>query len=471
VQTISFQHQPAVPQPGADTLVFKNGDELSGRALAASSKGAVRWRMITGQDVEFQSRRIAGLRLARAEPDGKAEAPVSTIEMRNGERLRGELVSLDEKQVQLQHAQLGALALDRSRLWRLFPSPGIEISDGGRDPESWMREAPPERGRVAGPNKRNPPAWVYLDGTYILRNTNAAMSPNSDQWDGLHREIPPGLDRFEVRVEAYATVANATSLLLRLTGRNSGLTWQATVSYEEVQLLVYGQQMNRQPNWREIPLGEKLPDVDTRRAVRLFVDTKAGTTDLFVNGVLIARTGQQTGERLAPGKYTVHFQPYPNQGGPCVLSNLWVGPWTGELPRGGAVAGATTALSNGDAAPGTPKGMHDGKLAMEGDIGAFEIPVEKVQEVDFGGNMSPEQAPTRLRFGDGTVVNVDRFAWDGQVLSAHSPTLGDLRLPSGVINEIIFNPPTPHNAALSVPPKTARHDPDAGAGIPARPLP
>ena len=470
VQAISFQSQPAMPRPAADILVFKNGDELSGKALAASSNGLVRWRTISGQELELKSGRIAGIRFAPAESGAKPAAPAATFELRNGERLRGDLVSLDEKQVQLQHPQLGALALDRSRLWHLFPSSGVEISDGGRDPESWTREAPAEPGRVARKARGSPASWVYLDGTYILRNRNTSMSPNSDQWDGLHREIPAGLDRFEVRLEAYATVASATCLLLRLSTRNSGPTWQATVSYGEVQLLV--QQFNRPPNWREIPLQEKLPDLETRRAIRLFVDTKAGTGDLFVNGVLVARTGQQAGERLTPGKYMVHFQPYPNQGGPCVLSNLWIGPWTGELPHGDAATEGTTALSNGDAAPGTPKAIQDGKLAMEGEVGAFEIPVEKVQEVDFGGKMSSEPTPTRLRFADGTVVNVDQFQWDGQGLTAHSPTLGDLRLPAGVIHEIIFNPPAPHTFTLPEPPKTARHDPDQGVGldveIPAR---
>ncbi len=189
---------------------------------------------------------------------------------------------------------------------------------------------------------------------------------------------------------------------------------------------------------------DKLTNLNTRRAIRLFVDSRTGTSDLFVNGVLIAHIGQDAGERLKPEEYTIHFQPYPMNTGPCVLSNLWVGPWAGDLPRAGSPADATTALNNGDAAPGLPKGMHDGKLAMEGDLGAFDIPLEKVQEVDFGGAMLPEQAAGRLRLADGTAVNVGEFHWDGLTLRAHSATLGDLRLPAGTVEDLIYDPSPVH---------------------------
>ncbi|HEY3897032.1 MAG TPA: hypothetical protein VGM54_00360 [Chthoniobacter sp.] len=456
VQTISFPNSPADPQPKADLLVFQNGDEIPGKALAASSSGTVRWRTAAAQKLEFQTERLAGIRLASA-TDGKPAGGASTVELRDGERLRGSLLDLDEKRVHWQHPQLGALTLDRSQVWHLFPSATCGIADGGTEPEEWLRPPGAVRGRTRRP-KHDPSGWIHLDGTYIRRNSGVSMSPDPEGWDGLHREIPAGLNRFEVRLEAYGVVASSTCLLVRLTAGDTGSTWQGTITYSEVQLVVYGLQQNRRPNWREIPLQEKLTDLETRRAIRLFVDTKAGTCDLYVNGVLIVRTGQQAGERITPGKYTVHFQPYPNPGRPCVLSNLWIGPWSGELPKSETSPDATTTLSNGDATSGTPKTIRDGKLALDGEVGALEIPIEKIQEVDFGGKISTQPATTRLRFTDGTVMNMDQFHWDSQGLAGHSPTLGDLRLPSGVINEIIFHPTAPHAPIVPDAKKAANRD-------------
>jgi hypothetical protein len=37
-------------------------------------------------------------------------------------------------------------------------------------------------------------------------------------------------------------------------------------------------------------------------------------------------------------------------------------------------------------------------------------------------------------------VNLDGFNWDGRELTAHSPTLGDLRLPADAVNDLIYHP-------------------------------
>jgi hypothetical protein len=136
----------------------------------------------------------------------------------------------------------------------------------------------------------------------------------------------------------------------------------------------------------------------------------------------------------------VQFQPGADGGLPTVFSNLWIGPWSGELPRAGGVADATTALTNGDVAPGVPQAMHEGKFSLETELGALEVPLENVVAVEFGGKLLPERAAARIRLADGTAVNVDAFNWDGRELTAHSATLGDLHLPGGVASELIFDP-------------------------------
>jgi hypothetical protein len=91
-------------------------------------------------------------------------------------------------------------------------------------------------------------------------------------------------------------------------------------------------------------------------------------------------------------------------------------------------------------APSAPLKMQDGKYVVESEAGPLDLPLEKVQAVEFGGVMAPEQAAGRIRLADGDAVNVDSFRWDGKELAAHSAILGDLHLAAGVVSELIFDP-------------------------------
>src|SRR5205823_1999528 len=118
-------------------------------------------------------------------------------------------------------------------------------------------------------------------------------------------------------------------------------------------------------------------------------------------------------------------------------------PWNGELPRTETEAAGSTALANGDVAPGIPKCFQQGKLSVDSELGELNFPLERALALDFGGPMEIKPAPARLRLGDGTTVNVDAFRWDGNELTAHSTTWGDLRLPAGVVQQIIYDPAQP----------------------------
>ena len=194
----------------------------------------------------------------------------------------------------------------------------------------------------------------------------------------------------------------------------------------------------------------------------MFVDRKAGTADFLLNGALVARTGQNAGERLPGIGEVVSISVSQQEDSAVVLSNLWVGPWTGELPRAGEGTPAATALTNGDAAPDVPDKWRDGKFTIETAAGPLELPLEKVQAVEFGGVMTPEKAAGRIRLADGCAVNVDGFRWDGKELAAHSAILGDLRLAAGVVSELIFDPAPARPPRTPVAKKLAQKA-DAGA--------
>jgi hypothetical protein len=165
---------------------------------------------------------------------------------------------------------------------------------------------------------------------------------------------------------------------------------------------------------------------------------QAGTCDIVINGVHITRIGSEKKDRLQKGQYTVRVVPYPNQ--TSLLSNLWVGPWNGEIPHTETEAAATTALTNGDVAPGVPKSLHEGKLTIDSELGELIFPLEKTLAVDFGGALESRRASARLRLDDGTTLDVETFRWEGDALTAHSATFGELHLPATAVREIVYDP-------------------------------
>ena len=457
--TIAFQSATPSPSPG-DVLVFKNGDELPGKALAAALDGPVRWRTVAGQEVEFQLARLAGIRLVTF-PDaafGKAAESGAVVELRTGEQLCGKLLAFDDKQVRLEHPQLGSFAVDRTRLWRLFPNPQLKGADGGYAPGGWTWTYPESGQKRDKTNGVGSQAVVSLDGTYIVRSDENSSSFSLTELPGLQHEMKPAMDRFEVRVQVATPGAFSANFILVLEGKDeTGLN--ASFSYNQLQVNVMTGRGNRQARWRDISLQEKLGDSNARRALRLFVDTKAGTCDVVVNGMHLARLGQDASERLLKSQYSVRIAPYPGQGTSTILSNLWIGPWNGDLPESTPVVGGSTALANGDLIAGVPKAMHDGRFTIESELGEIDLPVEKALAVDFGGTIDAQRSPARVRLVDGATLNVDAFHWDGHELVAHSSVLGEVRLPAEAVHELIFDPPLPRPPANVAVKGTAQQNP------------
>ncbi|RYD62123.1 MAG: hypothetical protein EOP84_34915, partial [Verrucomicrobiaceae bacterium] len=139
LQTIAFPVQPPLTAAKpADILVFKNGDELPGFLISAVNGEPWRWQSVGGQEFTVQPEYIAGVRAFVAEAGSEPPVNTATVELRNGDRLRGELAGFADGKVQFQHPQLGAFGLEQSYLWSLYPNPKLLVIDGSQGPAKWM---------------------------------------------------------------------------------------------------------------------------------------------------------------------------------------------------------------------------------------------------------------------------------------------------------------------------------------------
>ena len=522
VRAIEFPHRIAATDKaiaeGGDTLIFRNGDELRGTLVSASHDQKVKWKPVKGtQPVEFTVNRLAGILLAnRAKPPAKA--PTAAVRFRNGDWLPGELILLDKQQLHLKSPVADHLQLDRTAIRALYFGQNSEVPvwDGASDRPSWMKANNTEmygQRRVTNTpkddaSKRNP--WRYLDGAFSLpRNTSRNGYGNGPNVGRTFDTLP---DKVEVSFDISTPKGPAGYSIQLFTDENRpGLMvqggWDSAYIYDMSPRKQGGVFFN-QP--QQIEFGEKVGDDGNRRTFRFLADRRNGRLTMLVNGIAVGGFGQKTGkESPKPGK-GIAIVPQPMNSS-VTISNLWIGPWSGDAPevpksagRGNRRAGGNAilgngmvidlngrnqkidaqgvaaeagkkepdagkpgaaddkkdkpagpaadllTLANGDETAGTLESASPTELHLQCDVGKLAIPLSRALVVEFPGAPQPAAAGIRLHLaGKGTITVDSMQVADGRV-TCHSAAAGDLIFTTATLSEIVFQPRTaapPENAA------------------------
>jgi hypothetical protein len=218
----------------------------------------------------------------------------------------------------------------------------------------------------------------------------------------------------------------------------------------------------------EVPLRGKFAQ-SSQRNVRFLVDREKGTLAVMMDGVLLKKLGTRKEDTFVNLGHTISFSSYSGYSA-TKLSNFWIGPWNGEMPGSSTADGGAIALANGDVASGKVLGLRDGKMAVETDVGEFELPMERIAGVEFGGSPSPAKAAGRIRLKDGSIFHVDEFKWEADSLSAKSAALGELKFAAVDVSELILAPPPIRFPSAPAQPKSEEKPKAAEAAAPAVPL-
>lgn len=442
VKMITFPEPTAKSSQPEQVLIFKNCDELAGQAMSAVSKGVLHWRTTHGQDLEIKPERIAGIRLInRAETSPANDA--AAVELRDGQSWRGKITGYDGRQLKFNHGQIGPVVLESGLLWHLYPNPKVNAVDGGCEPAAWMQEP---AYRYRNPNNErdsNPDPWLSFAGSYIHRQAGRQVVFGENDAAGLQRRIDPALERFEVRFDTISPAGSGTDLFASLLGEKPAPSLTISASHAELYIGVSDPTGAHRSESHNISLVGKVPEMTSRLSFRLFVDLKTGSSDVFVNGLHATHLGDAAAERFTKGEYALQLRSVPTGWVPNVFSNLWIGPWNGDLPSPDKVGVASTGLTNGDVLPAAPKEMRDGKWIVESDLGLLELPAEKIVAVDFGGAPNGQPVVARVRLLDGSTLNLDEFEWKDGELVAHSVLLGNFHLPIEKVAELVYDPALP----------------------------
>jgi hypothetical protein len=185
LQTITL---PLVtPASGAppDLLVFKDGDELEGALLAAASGERLRWRTADGQEVDFDTGRLAGVRFPTAEKPAPA-AGSAVVELSNGDLFSGAFGALDERALKIIQPRLGAISIERSKVRKLYSEQAFPVFDGAFAAAA-MGAAITKTGDADSSSSFPEARWIYLDGAFIPRgDTDSTVQSVSSLHLPLH---------------------------------------------------------------------------------------------------------------------------------------------------------------------------------------------------------------------------------------------------------------------------------------------
>lgn len=436
--TIAFIRKGGEPVV-SDVLVFKNGDELPGKLVETANGAALKWRTPTGVEVTIQPDRVAGIRFSvppiirkpitpqsvKDEPAqvAKAAPAAATLELRNGDRIPGELVSMSAENMRFKHSILGERDITRTALWNYFTGP---VLDGTAD---WMDIDPNSGGRVATPDR-----WISLDGAFYTRQG----VNNSNEYSYLSRSGMKPLTRYEMRCEAQAFGDNEPYFSISLGSKSGNSQLNLSFSYGELNIHGYSQRGNSRSFSSEVALRDKFAD-SKRRFVRLFVDSEKGSTTIMCEGLILKKLGGRKEESMTGLGASMSFYSYGSYS-PTRLSGIWIGPWNGDLPDAAKEPAPSVALSNGDVAIGEVRTVASGRATLATDVGEFELPLERITTVEFGGVPSTEKAIGRVRLRDGSVLHVSEFRWEADALSAKSAILGDVKFSAAEVSELILSP-------------------------------
>ncbi len=419
-------------------LVFKNGDELPGTLVSAVSGAPLRWKTVGGQELDFQPGRVSGVLFPPAA--SKPDATSARVELRNGDQLRGTIAGFGKEDVQVKSERLGVVKIPREKIWSIYPDPKTSIFDAASDPDPWMAMNISGNAKEATVTRRTD--CVNLNGFFLMRTPGGGLESNQGN-AGIGRNLAGMPEKFEVRCETLEPMGQEPNLSIRfMTTDDKGNPSTLDLQFYYGSLRVYGWVNNRNNGhsfWKDVTLREQNGryQPEPRVAIRLFVDNKAGTVDVYYNGVHRIKAGQATNERIPGIGGSVTIQGSSSTAAPLVVSNVWAGPWNGQLPEPGE--GPAMALANGDVADTVPVEMRDGKLRLDAAGAELEVPLERVQAIGFGGKPDPAASAGRLRLASGDSVAVDAFQFGEGTINAHSPVLGDMKIPADALRELVFD--------------------------------
>ncbi len=353
LRAIEFPHRQgalaADPELPIDTLVFKNGDQLKGTLISAANDQQLRWKPANGNaEIRFETTQLAGVRLMPH--DTAPQRPTGGVAVRwaNGDWLPGTLLGLDGDKLTMRTVLSEKTEIARHGLTALYFSPSEEPSvwDGACEREKWLE------GAVApgfwNPN-RNDKSAVRKTSPWAYFDGSFTLPATARNSNGVNlgRSFDTLPDKCEISfiLSSPSGTASVVSHLF-FDDNKPGYMIQSAGDFAYLYDMSprAGRVIGNQQ--QQVEFGSAAGESNTQRQFTFYCDRSKGRFHMAVNGKLVG-TLQQKGakESPKPGR-GISIIPQDN-GASVTISQIWIGPWTGALPPTAEKSKKTATLVDG----------------------------------------------------------------------------------------------------------------------------
>jgi hypothetical protein len=422
--------------PNGDVAWLRSGERLRGQIVSMDGQGQLLWRhQHIAEEVALPLRDLLKIRLGpRPVPADKPAHPC-LVRLINGDELVGNLAGFDGESLRLETWFSGEIKINRNAMDSLLPlviNPKM-IFQGLTSLEGWTL------GDAVVPTVQTN-AWFYSDGALV------SLVPGSIARDVKLPEAAQ-ID-FDLSWEGYTQLAvalYADSLQpIQLLAKDEGPDFGGFYSLQMLLANVFS--ANLLPVKKGLPINVAglgaayLPTMiqQPRAHITIRVSKRERKVYLEYNGTLV-RQWQDPMETLGPGT----AMRFVNQGpGSLRLSGLVISEWDGRLDlRTNVVNNLTNDvvnLLNQDQVTGTITSLRDDALQISAPFGAVTVPMNRIEQLHFArqGRAQPVTGSVRAGFAQRGRLSVQLDGWENNVLLARHPLLGKLRISAAAVRQL-----------------------------------
>lgn len=412
-----------VVAPTVDTLRLLNGDRLQGRLVGVDGVGGLlTWQHKAVRELlHFQTSALDKVELLPRKSAGVAHHQ-QLLQLVNGDRLCGDVVTLDATQLVFKTWYAGTLNIAHTRLAELIPAAGASdvFYDGPTaDLTGWDLDENEQGSRPA-----------FRKGGLVLP---AGRS--------VGRKLPklPDKVRLELELTGWQSAGLMLCFFCKDTKSPEGEAYGLHLMGNRVEL------MHNTTDGDTASLGavdlEEQAAMRQRLQVTLLVERKERRFLLLLNGRLVREFKDQ--RDLKDGGESFILQTM--EASALRLIKFKVSRWDGRVPRLDAAetdnARDTVVLTNGDTLAGEVRAIAQGRVRFTTAFGTLEIPLDRIGRLRFAG--PPPVAATKgtrcfFNEQDALTVQIEKLA--EETITGSADGIGVLKLPLGIFTALEFNP-------------------------------
>jgi hypothetical protein len=404
---------PAAPA-GQGTVTLRNDDRLSGRVLRLDRENnvlLVQHKYIR-EPLAIALDAVQGYQAQL--PDAALSQPSAwMLELSNGDRLRGNIVRLDDDTITLDTWYGGVLQVDRAMVASIVQYDLHRILiDGIGGQADWTT--------AMGVARFHPQSITLSQNTFITR------------------EWTPYTPR--LRIDFEITWMWQTHMTLRFMGQPpvgqniTGSCYLLSFSGNSrlvLQRMTGDRQSAQLANLTITPRNDENQQFNAHFTV--LVDGEAGHVHLYHDGRLLGDWADQAPLDVEGTSLTLVASHSPQ----LELNSLRVAEWSGRLPTERLPLAADGAvhvfrMQNGDLVSGQLVAIEDDIARVETSFGALNIPTGRIEEIAFQdqtGAPDRHAHDLRLHLQDDTVITLAVSDLADRMVSGSSANFGDIQIP------------------------------------------